>query len=297
MVEPLPDVLLRIQRHKLQEIEAAKQRLPLRMLQQQCATAPPLRDFAAALRTSLQQGRAAVIAEIKKASPSQGVIRDDFDPVMIARSYTAAGAACLSVLTDRLFFQGSPQYLKAARAACPLPVLRKDFMLDSYQIHESRVMGADCILLIVAMLDDQQLLRLSTLAQELGMAVLVEVHTLLEVQRAMQIKPRLIGINNRNLHTFETRLETTENLYTAVPETVLTVTESGIHHIQDVLRMQKLGVRCFLVGEVLMRAQDPGLAYTHLFASASASAYSTRNNKINREKSTRQDELGKVGKA
>ncbi|HED14258.1 MAG TPA: indole-3-glycerol phosphate synthase TrpC [Gammaproteobacteria bacterium] len=263
----MPDILLRIQQHKLQEVAALKQRLSLQVLQQQGATAPPVRDFEAALRAAMDQGRAAVIAEIKKASPSKGVIRDNFDPEMIACSYAAAGAACLSVLTDRKFFQGSPGYLKAARAACSLPVLRKDFMLDPYQIHESRAMGADCILLIVAILDDQQLQQLSTLAGELGMAVLVEVHNLQELQRAMQIKPRLIGINNRDLHTFETRLETTESLYTAVPDSALTVTESGIHHTEDVIRIMELGVRCFLVGEVLMRADDPGQAYSHLFVS------------------------------
>ncbi len=266
--QPVPDILLRIQQYKLEEIEAAKQQIPLAVLQQQCAEAPPLRDFVLALQNALTQGRPAVIAEIKKASPSKGVIRENFEPAKIAHSYTKAGAACLSVLTDRKYFQGSPDYLQAARAACPLPVLRKDFMLEPYQIHESRVLGADCVLLIVAMLDDQVLQQLYGLARALGMAVLVEVHNLEELKRALLLKPRLLGINNRNLRTFDTRLETTVQLYEAVPESTLIVTESGIHNTQDVARMQRLGVHCFLVGEALMREDDPGQAYTKLFKSS-----------------------------
>jgi indole-3-glycerol phosphate synthase len=229
------------------------------------AVLEPPRGFRAALQERLDAGRPAVIAEIKKASPSKGLLREDFDPAAIARGYAAHGAACLSVLTDVDFFQGADAYLQQAREACSLPVLRKDFVIDVYQIEESRALGADCILLIVSALDDAQLRHLYRQARHLGMDVLVEVHDLAELERALALGADLIGINNRSLRSFETRIETTLELRAAVPEGVLLVTESGIHEPADVARLLAAGVHAFLVGEAFMRAPDPGEALTRLF--------------------------------
>ena len=229
-------------------------------------SAPAPRDFAGALRKKIAQGGPAVIAEIKKASPSKGVIREDFDPAAIARSYAAQGAACLSVLTDRQFFQGAAEYLRAARAACELPVLRKDFVVEPAQIYESRAMGADCILLIVAAFSGPlRMLELEALAQDLGMAVLVEVHDAAELELALKLKTPLVGINNRNLRTFETTLQTTLGLLPRLPEGKLAVTESGILTPEDVALMRGNGIHAFLVGEAFMRAPDPGTELARLF--------------------------------
>jgi len=247
-------ILERIVAAKRAEISAAKRPVDLK-------SAPPVRDFIAALRAK----RPAVIAEIKRASPSKGVLREDFDPAAIAKSYEEAGAACMSVLTDREFFQGAPEHLSAARAACKLPALRKDFIIDPYQVYEARGLGADCILLIVACLDDAQLGELEALAHRLGMAVLVEVHDAEELERALKLKTPLLGINNRNLRTFETRLETTLALLPRVPPERIVVTESGILAPADVARMRASGVHTFLVGEAFMRAPDPGAALQTLF--------------------------------
>ena len=226
--------------------------------------APPVRDFIGALRAK----RPAVIAEIKRASPSKGLLRADFDPAALARSYEAGGAACLSVLTDREFFQGAPEHLPAARAACALPVLRKDFLIDPYQVLESRALGADCVLLIAACLEDAQMRELESAAQRAGMAVLVEVHDARELERALALTTPLLGINNRDLRTFETRLETTLELLPRVPKDRMAVTESGILSREDVARMRAGGVQTFLVGEAFMRAADPGGALAALFGSA-----------------------------
>jgi len=250
-------ILERIVAVKRAEIAAAKARVPEPALR----SAPAVRDFVA----SIQKRKPAVIAEIKRASPSRGVLRENFDPAAIAKSYESAGAACLSVLTDREFFQGGAEHLQAARAACALPVLRKDFMVDAYQIAESRAMGADCILLIAACLSLEEMQHLEAEAQRLGMAVLVEVHDATELAAALQLKTPLIGINNRDLRTFETKLETTLNLLKNVPENRILVTESGILAPQDVARMRSAGVNAFLVGEAFMRAQDPGGALRALF--------------------------------
>jgi indole-3-glycerol phosphate synthase len=234
-------------------------------MERRALAAPPLRDFAGALRARLDRGAAAVIAEIKRASPSKGLLRADFDPSAIARSYVAGGAACLSVLTDATFFQGSADHLRAARAACVLPILRKDFVVDPYQVFEARAMGADCILLIVAALETAQMLELERTAQSLGLAVLAEVHDGAELERAARLAAPLLGINNRNLRTFETRLETTLDLLPRVPAGRLLVTESGILAPRDVARMRAGGVHAFLVGEAFMRAADPGAALRELF--------------------------------
>jgi indole-3-glycerol phosphate synthase len=247
-------ILERIVAAKRAEISAAKRPIDVK-------SAPPVRDFIAALRAK----RPAVIAEIKRASPSKGVLRQDFDPAAIAKSYEEAGAACMSVLTDREFFQGAPEHLSAARAACKLPALRKDFIIDPYQVYEARALGADCILLIVACLDDAQLGELEALAHRLGMAVLVEVHDAEELERGLKLKTPLLGINNRNLRTFETRLETTLALLPRVPPERIVVTESGILAPADVARMRASGVHTFLVGEAFMRAPDPGAALQTLF--------------------------------
>jgi len=260
------DILTRILRHKAEEVTARAARVPLSTLRERGAGQAAPRGFFEALETRIRRGRPAVIAEIKKASPSRGVIREHFEPGAIAASYTRGGAACLSVLTDEQFFRGSGEHLAAARASSALPVLRKDFMIDPYQIWESRVMGADCILLIVAALGDAQLLDLSGLALELGMDVLVEVHEEQELERALALRLPLIGINNRNLRTFETTLDTTLRLLPGIPENHLVVTESGIHGREDVRRMQQHGVHGFLVGEALMRAEEPGEALAALFA-------------------------------
>jgi indole-3-glycerol phosphate synthase len=227
--------------------------------------APPPRGFTAAVRAKFAADKPAVIAEIKKASPSRGVLRAHFDPVAIASSYEQHGAACLSVLTDADFFQGSEEYLQRARAACALPVLRKDFIIDPYQVYEARVIGADCILLIVAALDDAQMRGLARLSAELHMDVLVEVHDAEELARALLLDTPLIGINNRNLRTFETRLGTTFDLLKRIPDDRIVVTESGIHSRDDVALMRDNGVHAFLVGEAFMRAADPGEELSNLF--------------------------------
>ena len=261
-----PDILRRILARKAAEVAAGKAAEPLHGLRRRVASASPVRGFERALRARVEAGEPAVIAEIKKASPSKGVLREDFDPAAIAAGYAAAGAACLSVLTDRDFFQGAPEYLVAARSACPLPVLRKDFMIDPWQVWEARAMGADCILLIVAALDDARLHELDALARELGMDVLVEVHDRVELERALTLPAGMVGINNRDLRSFETRLETTLDLLADIPRDRLVVTESGIHTAADVDRMRAAGVHAFLVGEAFMRAPDPGARLRELFA-------------------------------
>jgi len=262
----MSDILARILATKAGEIAAAKRARPPNETETAARAMPPPRDFEGALRAQVTAGRPAVIAEIKKASPSRGVLRAQFDPPAIAMSYAAGGATCLSVLTDREYFQGAPEYLTAAREACALPVLRKDFIVDPYQIAESRAMGADAILLIVAALDDGQLASLHANARELGMAVLVEVHDARELERAAALRPPLIGINNRNLRTFETSLSTTVDLLPRVPAGTLVVTESGILGRSDVAMMRAQGVHAFLVGEAFMRAENPGEALGALFA-------------------------------
>ena len=261
----MSDILEKILAVKRQEVAASMRTRPLTVVRADAQTASAPRNFVGAMRTKIAAGKAAVIAEVKKASPSKGVLRENFDPEQIARSYAAHGAACLSVLTDEQFFKGSPDYLKQARAASGLPVLRKDFMVDPYQIYEAREMGADCILLIVAALDDRRLSEFEQIAQSLGMAVLVEVHDAAELQRALPLQTPLLGINNRNLRTFETRLETTLDLLPQIPHDKLVVTESGILTRDDVQRMRGAGVHAFLVGEAFMRAEDPGVALGALF--------------------------------
>ncbi len=259
------DVLKEILARKADEVRERSSALPLRELAAQCADLPDARGFAAALHASIAAGRAAVIAEIKKASPSKGVIRADFHPAEIARSYQRGGASCLSVLTDVDFFQGADRYLQEARAACTLPVLRKDFVIDAYQLYEARRLGADCILLIVAALGDAALAELSGLALDLGMDVLVEVHDIDELERALQVPVPLVGINNRNLRTFEVSLDTTLAMRDMVPKDRLLVTESGIATAADVALLRGNGVECFLVGEAFMRAEDPGTELARLF--------------------------------
>ena len=265
MAASRPDILNRILARKQEEIESRRQRLSPAELRRQADSAEPPRGFVAALEASVAQGRAAVIAEIKKASPSKGVIREDFDPVEIARSYQAGGASCLSVLTDRDFFQGHEDYLVAAREACGLPVIRKDFIVDSYQVLESRAIGADCVLLIVAALEDAALSELHAAARELGMDVLVEVHDRDELDRALRLELDLVGINNRDLRTFDTSLDTTIGLLDAIPQGCLVVTESGIHRREHVALMRQNGVNAFLVGEAFMRKPDPGKELRELF--------------------------------
>jgi indole-3-glycerol phosphate synthase len=260
------DILQRILAVKREEVAQASAAKPLAVLEREAKQAPPVRDFVGALRAKIAAGQAAVIAEIKKASPSKGVLRADFRPAEIARSYAQHGAACLSVLTDRQFFQGEPAYLVEARAASGLPVLRKDFMIDPYQVVEARAMGADCILLIVAALDLQRMRELERVAQALGMAVLVEVHDGAELALALELQTPLVGVNNRNLRTFETRLETTLDLLPRVPADRLLVTESGILAPQDVARMRSSAVHAFLVGEAFMRARECGAELARLFA-------------------------------
>lgn len=263
-----PDVLLKILQRKAEEVAARSALMPLDELKERVAGAPPVRGFAAAIEAKIAAGWPAVIAEVKKASPSKGVIRADFDPAAIARSYEAGGAACLSVLTDVDFFQGADIFLQQARAACALPVLRKDFTVDPWQVYESRALGADCILLIVAALGDAQLAELSDLALGLGLDVLVEVHDLDELERALQVPAPLLGINNRNLRTFEVSLDTTLALQHAVPRDRRLVTESGIVTTGDVALMRAAGIDAFLVGETFMRERDPGEALQRLFFKA-----------------------------
>ena len=265
----MPDILQRIVAVKREEVAAAAARRSLASWRAEAESAEArrgLRGFEAALRSRIAAGRAAVIAEVKKASPSKGVLREHFVPAEIAASYEAGGAACLSVLTDERFFQGSAAFLRQARAACTLPVLRKDFMIDEYQVLEARALGADCILLIAACLDDAQLADLEAAALALGLAVLVEVHDGDELDRALRLKTPLLGINNRNLRTFEVTLDATLALLPRVPADRLLVTESGILVREDVQRMRGAGVHAFLVGEAFMRAPDPGVALASLFA-------------------------------
>lgn len=264
----MADILQRILAVKAQEISAARARMPLAGMQAAARAAAPARDFAGALRTKIVAGRPAVIAEVKKASPSKGVLRERFDPAAIAVTYERHGAACLSVLTDSRFFQGTIDDLKAARGACGLPVLRKDFMMDPYQIYEARAAGADCILLIVAALEAGRMRELEAIAHELGMAVLVEVHDGAELDAALALKTPLIGVNNRNLRTFETTLETTLGLLKKIPAERLVITESGILKPQDVATMRAHAVHGFLVGEAFMRATDPGAELERLFGKA-----------------------------
>jgi indole-3-glycerol phosphate synthase len=264
----MTDILDRIIAVKRNEIAAARQKRSLADLHEQARAQTAPRGFAAALRAKIARGEAAVIAEVKKASPSKGVLRAQFEPAEIARSYAAHGAACLSVLTDVTFFQGHEDFLRQARAACPLPVLRKDFMIDPYQVAEARAMGADCILLIAACLGDGQMNELEAAAGELGLDVLVEVHDASELDRALKLRTPLVGVNNRNLRSFEVTLQTTLDLMAAVPPERLLVTESGILARADVAKMRAAGVHAFLVGEAFMRAPDPGVALAALFGAA-----------------------------
>ncbi|MEW5786275.1 MAG: indole-3-glycerol phosphate synthase TrpC [Pseudomonadota bacterium] len=265
----MSDILEKILATKREEIAAARKSEPLEAVREAAEWMPPARDFVGAIEQRIRAGQAGVIAEIKKASPSKGVIRPDFRPAEIAASYAAGGAACLSVLTDRDYFQGSPEYLQAARDACDLPVLRKDFIIDPYQVYEARAMGADCILLIVAALEAAAMADLEALARELGMAVLVESHDAAELENALVLRTPLMGINNRNLRTFETRLATTLDLLPRIRSDAtprIPVTESGILGPADVALMQANQVNAFLVGEAFMRAPDPGAELARLFA-------------------------------
>jgi indole-3-glycerol phosphate synthase len=261
----MSDILKRIVAVKHEEIQAARASRGLASLRREAESMGDLRDFVGAMRARIGQGRSAVIAEIKKASPSKGVLREHFVPADIASSYESGGAACLSVLTDEQFFQGCTAYLQQARTACALPVLRKDFMVDAYQVYEARAMGADCILLIAACLDDAEMTDLEAQAHSLGMAVLVEVHDGRELDRALRLNTPLVGINNRNLRTFEVSLDTTLGLLSQVPAERVLVTESGVLGRGDVDRMRAAGVSAFLVGEAFMRSSDPGQALAELF--------------------------------
>lgn len=262
----MSDILNKIIATKHQEVAAAKAAKPLEMVEAEALAQTAPRDFVGAIRQKIADGQPAVIAEIKKASPSKGVIRADFQPAEIARSYAAHGAACLSVLTDRDYFQGAPEYLQAARAACDLPVLRKDFMVDAYQVAEARAMGADCILLIAAALSLQEMQALEAQAHSYGMAVLVEVHNGEELDAALHLKTPLLGINNRNLRTFDVTLETTLGLLARIPKDKIVVTESGILKPEDVALMRQNMVDAFLVGEAFMRAPEPGVELARVFA-------------------------------
>jgi len=262
----MSDILNKILAVKVQEVAAALALKPLRTIRVEAAQAGPVRDFVAAIRGKISAGQAAVIAEIKKASPSKGVLRADFRPAEIAASYARHGAACLSVLTDEHFFQGSAAYLQQARAACKLPVLRKDFIVDEYQIYQARAMGADAILLIAAALDVKQMQAFEALAHSLGMAVLVEVHNGDELDAVLQLATPLIGVNNRNLRTFEVSLQTTLDLLPRMPAERIVVTESGILKAEDVKLMRAHQVHAFLVGEAFMRAEDPGVELSRAFA-------------------------------
>lgn len=261
----MSDILQKILAVKAQEVKIAQAAKPLAVMRAEAEQAAPVRDFVGAIRARVAAGKPAVIAEIKKASPSKGVLRADFRPAQIAASYASHGAACLSVLTDKDFFQGSADYLRAARAACDIPVLRKDFMVDVYQIYEARTMGADAILLIAAALDLVQMREFEALAHSLGMGVLVEVHDGAELDVALQLGTPLIGINNRNLRTFEVSLQTTLDLLGRIPQERIVVTESGILQESDVALMRSHRVNTFLVGEAFMRAADPGVELARLF--------------------------------
>ena len=261
----MPHILDEIITVKREEVADLLRQKPFSAMRSDAESRVLTRDFSGALRNKITAGKPAVIAEVKKASPSKGVLRSDFIPADIAQSFAESGAACLSVLTDKNFFQGSVEYFKQARASCSLPALRKDFMVDAYQIYESRVMGADCILLIAAVLDDLQMKDFEAVSIALDMAVLVEVHDAAELERALKLKTPLIGINNRNLKTFDVSLNTTLELLGQIPPDRIVITESGISTAQDVKRMRDAGVNAFLVGEALMRAEDPGIALGQLF--------------------------------
>jgi indole-3-glycerol phosphate synthase len=264
------DILNKIVQTKHEEVALRMRKTSLADMRSDAESRVLTRDFEGALRAKIAAGQAAVIAEVKKASPSKGLLREDFIPADIAQSYAwgngQVNAACLSVLTDQQYFQGSTDYLKQARASCDLPVLRKDFMVDVFQIYESRAMGADCVLLIAACLDDAQMRDFEVVAKDLGMAVLVEVHDAAELERALKLKTPLLGVNNRNLRTFEVSLDTTLSLMANLPPQKLLITESGIATREDVLRLRQVGVHAFLVGEAFMRAPEPGEALAALFA-------------------------------
>lgn len=262
-----PDILKKIIQRKIEEIAERSQTIGIEHLKEQIPNIAAARGFVKSIENKIRSGKPAVIAEIKKASPSKGVLRENFVPHEIAKSYEDGGATCLSVLTDRDFFQGSEEYLKQARAACSLPVIRKDFIIDPYQIYEAKIMGADCILLIVAALTDQQLAEFCKLANQLGIDVLIEVHDREELERALPLDTKLIGINNRNLRTFEVSLQATIDLLEIIPDDRIVVTESGIHTVNDVKLMQANNVNAFLVGEAFMRAEDPGRELRNLFNS------------------------------
>ena len=264
----MADVLQRILAVKAGEVARAKSVKALATVRDEANRAAPARDFVGSLRSRIAAGKPAVIAEVKKASPSRGVLRENFDPAAIAASYERHGAACLSVLTDEQFFQGALDHLKQARAACGLPVLRKDFTIDPYQVFEARAAEADCILLIVAALEDARMQELEAAAGEAGLAVLVEIHDAAELERALKLKTPLIGVNNRNLRTFETRIQTTLDLMARMPRERIVITESGILAREDVQRLRAGRVGCFLVGEAFMRAADPGAELGRLFAEA-----------------------------
>lgn len=261
-----PDILKKILARKAEEVSSRKQRLPIETLKDIISDTENPRGFAAALQNKVQSKKPAIIAEIKKASPSKGVIREDFKPLEIARDYAMNGATCLSILTDKDFFQGSEAYLQKARESCPLPVLRKDFMIDPFQIYESRALGADCILLIVAALKDDKMHELANITHELGMDVLVETHDADELKRALTLDTPLIGVNNRNLRTFETSLQTTLDLQQNIPTDRLLITESGIHTQDDVQLMLDNNIYTFLVGEAFMKADSPGKKMRELFS-------------------------------
>ena len=276
----IPDILARILERKREEIAEGARSVPLPEMRRRAADAPPARGFRAALEKRIEAGLPAVIAEIKRASPSRGIIRQDFDPPAIAAGYERGGAAALSVLTDREFFQGAPEHLRAARAETALPVLRKDFVVDPWQVHEARAMRADCVLLIVAALEDEALAELAGLAAELGLDALVEVHDEEELERALRIPAPLVGINNRDLRTFETSLATTERLAPRVPAERLAVTESGIATREHVAGLRARGVHAFLVGEALMSAPDPGERLAALFGEGDGSAATAREERL-----------------
>jgi indole-3-glycerol phosphate synthase len=254
--QPKPDILARIELYKRKEIALAKEQISPEAMLELARQAPPVRRFAAAMEAHLKEGRPALIAEIKKASPSKGLIRPDFDPPSLALAYREGSASCLSVLTDEPSFQGHPDYLRQAREASGLPVLRKDFLFEPYQVHQARAWGADCILIIMASVSDTEARELTAAAQQFGMDVLVEVHNMTELERALPLGTRLVGINNRDLHTFDTTIETTEKLAAHVPKDRIVVSESGISNHADIIRLSAAGVHSFLVGESLMRQPD-----------------------------------------
>ncbi len=267
MNDKTPDILVEILNRKREEIIERSAKVSIEVLKSWCESADTVRGFISAIESKIQNRQSAVIAEIKKASPSKGLLRENFDPASIAKSYAEQGAACLSILTDKDYFQGDETYLRQARAACQLPVIRKDFIIDPYQVYEARTIDADCILLIVAALDDENLQSLFDLANELGMDVLMEVHDEEEMSRALKTGARLIGINNRNLRTFDTSLDTTINMLDMLSDEHILVTESGIHSADDVQLMRDNNVNAFLVGEAFMRADDPGEKLAELFFS------------------------------